>query len=502
MQLDVADIAHARQIHHHALEAQAEARVVAGAVPAQVAVPPVVLRVHAQLLDAALEQLQTLLALAAADDLADAGDKAVRRGDGLAVVIETHVKRLDFLGIVGHEHGLLIDLLGQEALVLGLQVGAPLDLIVELVVVLHEDIDGLGIAHAAEVARHDVLQTLPQPLVHEAVEEVDLIGAALEHAADDVLDHRLGHVHVAREVAERHLRLDHPELGGVALCVGVLGTERRAEGIHVAEGHGEVLGVELTGDGQARLLAEEVLAVVHGAVLRLGDVVQVKRRHLEHLARALAVAARDDGCLDIDKAAALEELVHGVGRDGADAERRGEEVRPRAQMLDRAQELHAVALFLQGIVGGGLALHLDGDGLDLERLLGLGRQHDGALHDEGGADILRGNLLIILQLVGGHDHLQIPEAGAVVQLDKAEGLEVADRAGPAADDNLLAGERFAVGKNRCDSCAFHIHFTFSVSESSLNIDICIIAQIHGVYKDGFSRETGKKAHAANAARAF
>ena len=122
--------------------------------------------------------------------------------------------------------------------------------------------------------------------------------------------------------AERHLRLDHPELGGVALGVGVLGTERRAEGIHVAEGHGEVLGVELAGDGQARLLAEEVLAVVHGAVLRLGDVVQVKRRHLEHLARALAVAARDDGGLDIDKAAALEELVDGVGRDGAHAERR------------------------------------------------------------------------------------------------------------------------------------------------------------------------------------
>ena len=76
MQLHVADVADAREVHHHALEAQAEARVAAGAVATQVAVPPVILRVHAQLTDAALQQLQALLALAAADDLADAGHQA------------------------------------------------------------------------------------------------------------------------------------------------------------------------------------------------------------------------------------------------------------------------------------------------------------------------------------------------------------------------------------------------------------------------------------------
>ena len=72
MQLYVADVAHAREVHHHALEAEAEARVAAGAVAAQVAVPPVVGGIHAKLLDAALEHVETLLALAAADDLADA----------------------------------------------------------------------------------------------------------------------------------------------------------------------------------------------------------------------------------------------------------------------------------------------------------------------------------------------------------------------------------------------------------------------------------------------
>ena len=48
----------------------------AGAVAAQVAVPPVVLGIHAQLADALFEQLDALLALPAADDLADAEHRA------------------------------------------------------------------------------------------------------------------------------------------------------------------------------------------------------------------------------------------------------------------------------------------------------------------------------------------------------------------------------------------------------------------------------------------
>ena len=156
MQLYVADVAHAREVHHHALEAEAEARVAAGAVAAQVAVPPVVGGIHAKLHDAALEHIETLLALAAADDLADAGHKAVRRGDSFAVVVQAHIERLDLLGIIGDEHGALEDLLGEKALVLGLEVGAPVDLVVEPVVVLFEQLDGVGVGDAAEVAGGDV----------------------------------------------------------------------------------------------------------------------------------------------------------------------------------------------------------------------------------------------------------------------------------------------------------------------------------------------------------
>ena len=74
----------------------------------------------------------------------------------------------------------------------------------------------------------------------------------------------------------------------------------------------------------------------------------------------------------------LEELMHGIGRRAADPEGGGKQVGPGAQMLDGPQEFHAVALFLQGIVGGGRALHGDLGSLQLQGLLGLRRQHHGA----------------------------------------------------------------------------------------------------------------------------
>ena len=450
MQLYVADVAHAREIHHHALEAEAEARVAAGAVAAQVAVPPVVGGIHAELLDAALEHVEPLLALAAADDLADAGHKAVRRGDGFAVVVQAHIERLDLLGIIGDEHGALEDLLGEETLVLGLEVGAPVDLVVEPVVVLLEQLHRVGVGDAAEVAAGDMLQTLDESLIDEAVEEREVVGAALHDGGNDVFYHRLHDLKVAVEVAERHLRLDHPELGGVARGVGVFGAEGGAEGVNVAECHGEVLGVELSGDGQAGLLAEEILRIIDLAVLGLGDVLEVERRDLEHLARALAVGAGDDGGVDVGEAAALEELMHREGRGGAHAEGRVEKVRARAEMLDGAQELDAVALLLQGIVRRGRPLDRDLGRLELKRLLGLGREHDLADDDERRADVLGGDLLIVGENVRVHNDLQVAEAGAVVELDEAEGLEVADGLGPAADGHSHAAVMLGVGVDRCD----------------------------------------------------
>ena len=233
-----------------------------------------------------------------------------------------------------------------------------------------------------------MLQPLLQALVHEGVEEVHFVRALFHDVVDDILDHGLGGVHVVPQVGKGHLGLYHPELGGVALGVGVLRPEGGAEGVYIAEGHGEVLGVQLAGHGQAGLAAEEILGVVHFAVRRLGHVVQVQGGHLEHLPGALAVAGGDDGGVDVDEAPVLEEAVDGVGGGAAHPEGGGEQVGPGPQVLDGAQELHAVALLLQGVVGGGGALHRDGGGLHLKGLLGIGGEHHGATDDQGGAHVL------------------------------------------------------------------------------------------------------------------
>src|SRR4051812_16127279 len=84
----VADVFHAGEIHEHALEAHAETGVLDSAETAEIEVPPVGLFFHAVrglCADARLEHVEALLALAAADDLADARGEHIHRGDGLAV---------------------------------------------------------------------------------------------------------------------------------------------------------------------------------------------------------------------------------------------------------------------------------------------------------------------------------------------------------------------------------------------------------------------------------
>ncbi len=92
------------------------------AVAARVAVPGVVLPVDAVLGHIAIQYLEPLLALAAADDLADSRRQHVHCGDRAAIVVHPHVEGFDGLRVVRHDDRLLRVFLGQIALVLRLQV--------------------------------------------------------------------------------------------------------------------------------------------------------------------------------------------------------------------------------------------------------------------------------------------------------------------------------------------------------------------------------------------
>mmetsp|Transcript_18809 Transcript_18809/g.57856 ORF Transcript_18809/g.57856 Transcript_18809/m.57856 type:complete len:220 (-) Transcript_18809:1146-1805(-) len=126
----VADVVDAGAEHEEALEAEAEAGVGDGAVEAEVGVPLDALGVEADVLAAGLEDVEVVLALGAADDFADFGDEEVHGRDGLVVVVELHVEGLDVFWIINQDDGAFVDDVRQVLLVLGVQVHAPLDVVV------------------------------------------------------------------------------------------------------------------------------------------------------------------------------------------------------------------------------------------------------------------------------------------------------------------------------------------------------------------------------------
>ena len=89
-----------------------------------------------------------------------------------------------------------------------------------------------------------------------------LLYTSRHNVFDDVLDHGLHEIHVVVEIGKRNLRLDHPELCRVTLCVGALCAERGAERIDLTERHSHALRLKLAGNGEGCLLAEEILAVI------------------------------------------------------------------------------------------------------------------------------------------------------------------------------------------------------------------------------------------------
>ena len=79
----------------------------------------------------------------------------------------------------------------------------------------------------------DELEPLGHALVHELDEERQVLGALLEGITGHRPDELLAQVHVPLEVAERHLRLNHPEFRGVAGGVRMLRAKGRAERVDV-----------------------------------------------------------------------------------------------------------------------------------------------------------------------------------------------------------------------------------------------------------------------------
>ena len=128
----IPDIVDAGDEHQQTLEAQPESGMRDGAVFPQIRIPAVGLGIDVVVLEIFQKHIVTLLPLRAADDLADARHEQIHRGDGFAVLVEAHVEGFDLLGVVENGGGLLEILFREPALVLGLEVQAVGDGVLEI----------------------------------------------------------------------------------------------------------------------------------------------------------------------------------------------------------------------------------------------------------------------------------------------------------------------------------------------------------------------------------
>ena len=133
--------------------------------------------------------------------------------------------------------------------------------------------------------------------------------------------------------------------------------------------------------------------------------------------------------MHIQEAVFIEEAMDGLGHNIAHPEGGLEGIGAGPEVLHGAQILKAVALFLHGIAAVAEALYGNFLCLYLKRLLCVGSEHQFAQYPDGAAGVYLAqyifwNIVLI-------DHLNVPEAGAVRQLDKADILAVPHGTHPA-----------------------------------------------------------------------
>ena len=115
-----------------------------------------------------------------------------------------------------------------------------------------QQVYGVGIGQAREGLLH------PFQRGGVAPDHLQLRFAIAQRIPGDADEEVLGQIHVHRQVVERHLRLDHPELGQMAARLRLLGAEGGTEGVDFAESHRHGFAVELAALCQIGRLAEVV----------------------------------------------------------------------------------------------------------------------------------------------------------------------------------------------------------------------------------------------------
>src|SRR5210317_1709541 len=191
----------------------------------------------------------------------------------------------------------------------GLQINPPAHRKFEAAAGFQKLFDGIGIAYSDKIVVDDMAQLIDQSFFDKFVEQGHILLAVFHYIVEKILQHLFGQIHIAVEIAESHLRFQHPELCQVPAGVRILGPEGRTESIDRAKRLGKHLGLQLTTYRQAGSPAKKTVEPI---ALWTAFIQFLFGYHLEHLPCPFTIAGGDDRSMDLVETFALEKFMNGI----------------------------------------------------------------------------------------------------------------------------------------------------------------------------------------------
>ena len=96
-------------------------------------------------------------------------------------------------------------------------------------------------------------------VVDALIEELKVLSTVIKHMFDDIAQEFFCERTVAIEVAESHLRLNHPELSQVTRSIGIFSPECWSKCVDIRKCRSKDFCFELTRHGEVGWLTEEIL---------------------------------------------------------------------------------------------------------------------------------------------------------------------------------------------------------------------------------------------------
>ena len=252
------------------------------------------------------------------DKFSNSRNKTVDCGYCLSIVILTHVECLDILWIVRQEYRTVDNLFCQITFMFCHQIHAPFNV---AVIKLHtirncllKDFNCFCIRHSSEIGILYLFQSFFQRCINTFIEESHFFRTFFIDVGNAELDEIFNDVHVIFQIRKCHFRFNHPEFSKVVCCIGVFCTECRTECIDITECHCIGFRLQLTGNSQRSMLAEEVLFIL----------TVISGCNSKCFTCTFGIRTSNQWCIDIDKSLFLEECMNCHGQYGSDSEYCGE----------------------------------------------------------------------------------------------------------------------------------------------------------------------------------